>query len=361
MKIGVVRRGYSPTGGAERYLQRFSAAAAEAGHECVLFTGPEWPTGQWQGEIARVQGSLPSAFAAGLIKAAAQKKCDTLFSLERVWRCDVYRAGDGVHADWLERRAAYEPRWRTMLRRLRSKHRQLLALERALFAGNGARAIIANSRMVGDEIMARFRRPAADIRIIYNGVPTFVPNPGARLRIRESLGISPSAYVLLFVGSGWERKGLRFALEALRRVRAPDCFFLVAGTDRRAPGDVPAQVKFLGASEKTSELLEASDVFVLPTIYDPFSNACLEAMAAGLPVITTRSNGFSEILDAGTDGDILEDPDDTTTLARCIDNWHSAARRDTVCANLRAKAARFSVEENTRRTLEVISSASMPR
>jgi UDP-glucose:(heptosyl)LPS alpha-1,3-glucosyltransferase len=154
---------------------------------------------------------------------------------------------------------------------------------------------------------------------------------------------------------------LRFALEALRHVRAPDCFFLVAGTDRRAPGHVPAQVKFVGASQKTSELLEASDVFVLPTIYDPFSNACLEAMAAGLPVITTRSNGFSEILDAGTDGDILEDPRDTMTLARCIEGWHSSTRREAARANLRAKTARFSVEENMRRTLEVISSASMPR
>ena len=74
MKIGVVRRGYSPTGGAERYLQRFGAAAAEAGHECVLFTGPEWPAGEWQGEIARVQGSLALGFCGGADQGGCAEK-----------------------------------------------------------------------------------------------------------------------------------------------------------------------------------------------------------------------------------------------------------------------------------------------
>jgi UDP-glucose:(heptosyl)LPS alpha-1,3-glucosyltransferase len=362
MKIGVVRRGFSATGGAERYLQRFAAAAEAAGHACILFTGKEWPAGEWHGEIVRVRDSSPMLFARALATGRVTRNCDTLFSLERVLECDVYRAGDGVHAAWLDRRATFESRWRSWFRRLRPKHRQLLALERGLFAGRRARAIIANSRMVRDEISSRFRRSADEIEVIYNGVPPFVPDPAARARVRESLGISLSAYVLLFVGSGWERKGLRFAVDAMHRAQVRDSFLLVAGSDRHRDAFVASdRVRLLEGSEKTSELLEAADVFVLPTSDDPFSNACLEAMAAGLPVITTRGNGFSEIIEAGVEGEVLADPRDTDALARCLEAWSPAARREAVRGKLRAKAAQFSVEANLRQTLAVILRGRPPR
>src|SRR5258708_4364884 len=114
MKLGLVRRGYSATGGAEAYLLRLAAELARRGHAL-----------------------------------------DLLVSLERVWSCDLYRAGDGVHAAWLERRAAFEPAWRGFLRHFNPKHRELLELERALLTG-GARRIIANSEMVKLEITAHF-------------------------------------------------------------------------------------------------------------------------------------------------------------------------------------------------------------
>jgi UDP-glucose:(heptosyl)LPS alpha-1,3-glucosyltransferase len=262
-----------------------------------------------------------------------------------------------VHAAWLERRAAFEPRWRRLFRMLRPKHRELLALERHLFSTRGAAAVIANSRMVRDEITARFDRRADDIHVIYNGVPPFVANPGARRRIRASLSLGESSYVVLFVGSGWERKGLRFAVEAVDRFRDPECVLLVAGTGRLPSVRPSAQVRFVGATEKTSELLAAADVFLLPTIYDPFSNACLEAMAAGLPVITTRSNGFSEVIEEGIEGDVLDDPREIGAMARCLEAWKSSPRRETVRARLREKSAHFSTEENMRKTLDVIAAA----
>ena len=73
--------------------------------------------------------------------------------------------------------------------------------------------------------------------------------------------------------------------------------------------------RFLGAVEDLPALFSAADVFTLPTIYDPFSNACLEAIAAGLPVVTTTANGFSEILTRGVHGDVVE-PGDVTALAQ---------------------------------------------
>jgi len=108
-RIGLVRRGYAAAGGAERYLERFAAALAERNHEVVLFASPEWPDGSPQfAEVIRVAGSEPMSFADNLAKATPQKHCDLLDSFERVWERDFYRAGDGVHKAWLDRRAGFE-------------------------------------------------------------------------------------------------------------------------------------------------------------------------------------------------------------------------------------------------------------
>src|SRR5437899_3127758 len=149
MKIGLVRRGYSATGGAESYLKRLAHALAAAGHECALFVSEDWPDDAARiGErhvVSRARAG-PRAFADALRAMRPREKCDWLFSLERVWDCDCYRAGDGVHRAWLERRKRFEAPWRTWLRQFSGKHRELLALEAQLFAPDAERTIIANSR-----------------------------------------------------------------------------------------------------------------------------------------------------------------------------------------------------------------------
>src|SRR5207248_2767671 len=148
MKIGLVRRGYSPSGGAEAYLKRFAAALCDAGHECALFSSEPWP--DWTHEFFRVKGDTPCAFADALVAARPREKCDRLFSLERVWECDCYRAGDGVHRVALAQRARFEPGLRTWFRKFNRAHREILEIESRLFSKSGARTIIANSQMVKD-------------------------------------------------------------------------------------------------------------------------------------------------------------------------------------------------------------------
>src|SRR4029434_7340787 len=70
--------------------------------------------------------ATPFEFAHHVRESCKQAPCDFLLSLERIWECDAYRAGDGVHASWLERRARFEPRWRPFLRRFNRKHREIL-------------------------------------------------------------------------------------------------------------------------------------------------------------------------------------------------------------------------------------------
>jgi UDP-glucose:(heptosyl)LPS alpha-1,3-glucosyltransferase len=276
--------------------------------------------------------------------------------MERVETCNVYRAGDGVHAAWLERRARYEPRWRSLFRRFSRKHAALCALEAAMFRPDGVRLVIANSEMVKREILERYEYPAERICVIHNGAPP-APAPAEQAAMREAtrqeLGLAPDEYVLLFAGSGWERKGLRFAIEATNRATGCRPILLVAGDGRERGLPASERVRFLGAVRGLARYFAAADAFILPTIYDPFSNACLEALAAGLPVITTRANGFAEILAEG-EGSVVEGPKDIEALFQAIKHWACAARREEIRPRLLAKGARFSVEENLRATLAAL-------
>ncbi len=113
--------------------------------------------------------------------------------------------------------------------------------------------------------------------------------------------------------------------------------------------------KFLGPVSDLSALFSAADVFTLPTIYDPFSNASLEALAAGLPVVTTSANGFSEIITPGVHGDVVE-VGDSNTLANALEKWRSVDREATSAA-CRELASHYSIEQNVKQTLKVLVSA----
>lgn len=349
MRIGLVRRGYSPAGGAESYLRGFAQAAVAAGHQTVLFGSPEWPAWPYGGFQA-VGGKSPRAFSEALAKLRPREKCDCLFSLERVSNCDIYRAGDGVHAAWLERRASFESAWKNLSFRLNPKHRELLALEKQ--AMTGARRIIANSRMVRDEI-ERFHGPeiAAKVHVIHNGIDpakwSGAPAPKAELRARFQ--IDPDQRVVAFIGSGWDRKGLRFAIEATGRLAKTR--LLVSGKGDPAKFAAP-HVRFLGPTPNVAAVLHAADAFILPTIYDPFSNATLEALAAGLPIITTTANGVAEILDPQTDGTAISNPADIPALSAALDHWLDDDRYEI----RRFHAAAWTLERNFAETLHIITS-----
>jgi UDP-glucose:(heptosyl)LPS alpha-1,3-glucosyltransferase len=353
LTIGFVRRGFSSGGGAEAYLKRLAAGVVAAGHRASLFTTAEWPAEEWDfGPIQRVGATAPIAFADELEKVA-RSKCDFLFSLERIWKCDLYRAGDGVHRAWLERRGEIAGPLRKIGRLFNRKHSAAAALEESLFARGGARHVIANSRMVKEEIVRFYGYPPENIDVVYNGVPLELFRPGTdRDKVRETLGFDPDEIVVLFAGSGWERKGLRFALEAIER-QGGKMKLLVAG--RGEPGRFSrARAKFLGVVRDMPRFYRAADIFLLPTIYDPFSNACLEAFAAGLPVITTKANGFSEIIEAGRHGSVIDDPRNVAAISGALQFWADPALRAQAREEILALAPQFDIAINVAQTLRIL-------
>src|SRR6266403_1234784 len=160
LRIAFERRGYSPTGGAETYLKRLARGVVEAGHDVQLVASNDWPGDQWFfGSVTRLRAESVVGFADELEQIRPQLQCDVLFSLERVWSCDVYRAGDGVHRAWLARRRKFEVPLKQFVRAANRKHRDLLQLEESLFAHRNAGRVVVASEMVRHEILDLYGYP----------------------------------------------------------------------------------------------------------------------------------------------------------------------------------------------------------
>jgi UDP-glucose:(heptosyl)LPS alpha-1,3-glucosyltransferase len=356
LTIAFVRRGYSPSGGAEAYLKRLARGVVDLGYAAHLITTEDWPPDQWEfGEMTKLRAKSPIGFADELEKRRSTGDWNILMSLERVWRCDIYRAGDGVHQAWLNRRDRFASPWHHLARKFNRKHRDLIRLEQSLFGERCAERVITNSKMVKDEIFDFYSYRPDKIDVVYNGIPLnhFQFSAEVRRKSRLKLDLDPSEVVALFVGSGWERKGLRYAVDALESIPIPKLRLVVAGygDTRRYRSD---RIQFLGEVADLLPIYAAADIFILPTIYDPFSNACLEAMACGLPVITTRANGFCEIMEDRVHGSIVDSADNVVDLTNALEVWSDPTQRAAARPSILKRAARCDISRNVEQTVAIL-------
>ncbi|MDP2132493.1 MAG: glycosyltransferase family 4 protein [Sulfuritalea sp.] len=309
MKLAIVRQKYTPFGGAERFVERALAALKARGVD-VAIVAREWQGGTAGGiENVRVDPFYlgrtwrDAGFARGVQRLMAQGRFDLVQSHERIPGCDIYRAGDGVHATWLELRNKPSDRFALW-------HRYTLAAEAAMFRHPKLRAVICNSRMVKDDIARRFGVADEKLQVIYSGVDLEAFHPRLRAELgrglREKTGVDAATPVILFVGSGYQRKGLPTLLRAMAAMKRSDGRLWVVGRDKdemlmrklAQTLDVDQRVMFLGAQADVRPFYGAADVFALPTLYDPFPNAALEALACGLPLLTTTTCGAAELVTA---------------------------------------------------------------
>lgn len=333
MKIALVRQKYTPFGGAERFVERALAALRAQGTDVTIVAR------EWQGEPGPDFLRCNPFFLGRTWRDASFARCvqglidenrfDLVQSHERIPGCHLYRAGDGVHATWLDlrSRARGVPPWLTFIS---PWHRYTLAAEAAMFRHPNLRAVICNSRMVKDDIAQRFGTPAEKLNVIYNGVDLehFHPRLRAehRAAVRAALGIDAATPIILFVGSGFERKGVPRLLPALAHMKRRDAVLLVVGRDRKqrdmqalaARLGVAERVRFLGGQKDVRPFYGAADCFALPTLYDPMPNAALEALACGLPVVTSTTCGAAELIQPNINGRIVAALD-ADALAHSLD------------------------------------------
>jgi len=361
LSIGFLRRGYSPTGGVEAYLKGLAEGLRGEGHRVVLLGTSEWPESAWPGgEILRCKGASLSEYSAEVErqKLASGVRFDLILSVEKVPGCDLYRTDEGLHAAWLQQRSRYISPWARFFQRISPKHREKLRLEKQLFTPDATRRVISLSHKISREIGEYYDYPQNQIALIRNGVPTrSATTPEERALARKELGIPVDERVLLFVGTGWERKGLRFAISAVEALNDPKVKLLVAGSGSQKRY-ASSSVRFLGGVQKMPLVYDAADLFLFPTLFDPFPLATLEALSAGLPVITTAANGVSEIMTPGVHGEVIAEPFDHAALDLVLCKWlgimSDAARSDQAHSACSALASEFTLERNLRETLAVI-------
>ena len=356
-RIAFVRQRYVYHGGAEQILARTIAALQKEGARITVVTRHWQETGDIQMRICDPfhVGSLwrDWAFARCVCRLLPRLDVDLVQSHERISCCDIYRAGDGVHREWLRQRGRALGGLRRFLIAANPYHRYLLRAEKKLFHSPRLRAVICNSRMVRDEIREHFGIPADKLRVIYNGVDTARFHPELRSHrraVRGQYAIPEDATLFVFVGAGFVRKGLRYVLEAMAQL--PDsAFLLVVGKDKRAPAfvrlarqlGIAARVRFAGAQREAAPFYGAADALVLPTLYDPFPNVIMEAMAAGLPVVTSMKCGAAELIENGKNGFVC-DALDNAGLVAAMRSLLDPERRKRIGAAARQTAEPMTLE-----------------
>jgi UDP-glucose:(heptosyl)LPS alpha-1,3-glucosyltransferase len=253
------------------------------------------------------QPSLLRLISFGLAARAAARRggYDVVQSHERMRGVDVYRAGEGTHRGY---RAAMG-----RLGKGSPYHRYVISLEQRIFRLDGVKQIVAISARGKAEIERLYGTPFEHVHLIYNGVDLarFEPAALARLRhaARADLRLDPGAWAILFVGSGFERKGLGPLIEALARCSDTRARLVVAGKgDRSAYAalaarlGVAARVTWTGPRPDVERLYAAADLVALPSRYEPFGNVHLEALASGRPVLTSVHAGGAELISQAKNG-----------------------------------------------------------
>jgi len=333
MRIALLTRRFdSSGGGTERDLIVTAECLRAAGHQITIFADEiRGDRGDWKVErvggpwMGRALSLMRFAYAAA--PAARRAGNDLVLSFARCVGADILRSGGGAHVSYL--RAARK--WRGAIgaysMRLSPYHQVQMLVERQGYRHRTLQRTIAVSNLVRDDLIREFGLAPEKTVTIYNGVDLdrFRPagsDQSERAAIRQKLIIPSSARVVIFVGNGFARKGLGFLIDAWPLV-AGGAFLLVVGSDR-ATGkfvrrarerNVGARVVFAGPQPNVESMFHAADAFALPSLFEPFGNVAMEAMASGLPVMTSAFSGVAELIPASMRGFRVENPADPGEIA----------------------------------------------
>jgi UDP-glucose:(heptosyl)LPS alpha-1,3-glucosyltransferase len=369
MKFATAIRDFSRSkGGAERYVVDLCSRMAQEGFEVHVYAE------KWDEEIAGIflhqVKTLPFpkslrllSFAIRATRGMKKGDYDVTLGVGNTLEADVLQPHGGVHWAWFWRSLkAYDHPILWMIKllgRILSPKQWASGWieDRPYKRGNYSR-IVAISDMVKKDIFQRYKVPEDRIALVYNGVDInrFHPrNHQYRGEIRKKYGFE-NEKIILFVSNNFRMKGLSFLIKALAQVKGEGSFplkLLILGRDHQAPYlrlaeklGLSEEVVFAGNTDEPQKYYGAADLLVHPTFYDACSLTVLEALASGLPVITTSSNGASGIITQGKEGFILLDPRDKRTLAERISFYLNDDNRAKASIAARELAEKYSNERN---------------
>ena len=372
MKIAIIRQKFVLYGGAEQFADSFIHQLAESGHEVHIFANSWAPSHHGNIHhhfVATLHFNAfvrTLSFAWSVAQKIREQHFDIIQSHEKTWKQAVYRAGDGCHIKWLSQRSKNFSPLQNLLLYLNPFHQLIIKLEKNIFESGKCKKIIAISQMVKNDILENYKCPPENIAVVYNGVDLkrFHPDNKNTYRklIRKKLGIPEGSNLILFVGSGFERKGLQFLLQSTAYLKDKNWRLLLMGKGkfekymRFAPADKRTQIIAKESDPEIEKYYAAADIFILPSIYEPFGNANLEALATGLPVITTEYCGAADIINDKKNGLVVKDPFNPEEIAAKIRYLFTPSTREKIGENARELAEQFPLERNSREMMEIYES-----
>jgi UDP-glucose:(heptosyl)LPS alpha-1,3-glucosyltransferase len=253
---------------------------------------------------------------------------DVAHGLSRVDGLDTFRLTERLQIHWVN--MYYRNPVTRWLQRLNPRHRLVFELERQIFGPSGVRRVIVQSKLDARLLHEYFGVDESRICQIINGVDTTTFHPGVRSEraaLRAEWKIDADVPLLVFASMDFRGKGLDTVIDALARVKDRETRLLVVGKgsassfmQRAKSLGIADRVIFAGRQTAIQRFYGAADLFVLPTIYEPFPNVNLEAMACGTPVITTATAGGAELIREGANGYVIPDAWSVDLLVERIDH-----------------------------------------
>jgi UDP-glucose:(heptosyl)LPS alpha-1,3-glucosyltransferase len=377
MDVGLCYESVLPArGGCEHYISDLARRLARDGHAVHLFAS-EWdpsslPAATIVHRIPKPAGPRtvrPWRFAESCLDALRRHPVDVSIGFDKTWGQDVLYPQGGVFSasrahNLLKHPAGVVRAAARLVRALDPAAHSFARLERRQYRTAPRPLVLAISEMTRQHFRDYLGLAESEVRVLHAAIDPgrFAADdrPARRDRQRREWGIGPDEPVGLFVGMNYRLKGLAQLLRALAlsTERAPR--LVVIGSEKygrykavaRRLG-VDDRVHFLGFRADPRDAYFAADFLVHPTFYDPCSLVALEALACGLPVVTSRHNGAAELLNPPHDGRVVDDPHDARALADAISDMADPGRLPARKAAAAAAGRRWTFEDHYRRLVGI--------
>jgi UDP-glucose:(heptosyl)LPS alpha-1,3-glucosyltransferase len=347
-------------GGAERYTWELGAALAKRGHRVTLIASRFGPPIENMNAVSVSCSSATRAgqykkFLAGLDRHLEKSRYDIVHSMLPVHACDIYHPHAGMA------KSAFDAK---IFNRLNSKRKLYAQVEEKLLTGPESPRVICLSDFVKGFILKSYPNLGPRLEKLFNAVDLEKFDPATHGRgLRDRFGFGAGKVVGLMIAQHFQQKGLPQAIEALADLDKQIVLWIV-GRDNPAAGmklarklGVADRVIFAGHTDSPADFYAAADFFVLPTSYDSCSLVVLEALAMGLPVISTIFNGACEIMTDSVQGFILRDPKNVPALAQAMERMLDPGVRAAMKEGALALRPKLSYEAHLDRLEEIYSAS----
>lgn len=297
--VAFLKRDFHSLGGLEKVSKNIIDAFQSKGAEVTLLTAAQ-PKANCRVESCQLKSRISYRRIREFDRWCRTKSTgsDIVFSMDRSSFQTHHRAGNGVHAAYLDLRKKKEGRFKSLSFAFNPLHRTLLKLEKATFEDPSLQGLIVNSYFVKEQIVKYYKTAPEIIHVVHNGVEWYEMEDD----FKASFPHKSSPFEILFIGHNFERKGLGPLLHALSRLKENDFHLSIVGDDKHRSYfqklairlAVPAT--FWGPQDNPRPFYQKADAVAIPSLYDPFANVTVEALAMGLFVISSKTNGGFEAL-----------------------------------------------------------------